>query len=129
MIGLLGGLRFRVSDSYLLTFNNLKREVSASWNTMNRIGQKPLSEFGGAQLQTVTFDIHLDASLGVKPLKMLKLIERMVESGQVNRLVIGKKMVGKNRWAITKSSETWDTVLNRGELTRASVSLTLQEYL
>lgn len=129
MIGILGSLRFRVNDSRVFTFQNLKREVSASWSTMERIGQKPLSEFNGPDLQTISFDITLDASLGVKPRYLLGVLERMVEAGEVNTLVIGKNKVGKNKWVITKSSEAWEVVLRGGELYRASVSLTLQEYL
>ncbi|HCD43978.1 MAG TPA: DNA-packaging protein [Lachnoclostridium sp.] len=129
MIGLLGGLRFRVNDSRVLTFQNMRREISASWNTMNRIGQKPLSEFGGADLQTVTFDITLDASLGVKPRMLLGIMERMTESGEANELVIGRQLVGKNKWVITKCSQAWEIILRGGELYRANVTLTLQEYL
>lgn len=129
MIGILGDLRFRVNDSQVFTFGNLKREISASWSTMERIGQKPLSEFSGPDLQTISFDITLEASLGVKPRYLLEVLERMTESGAVNTLVIGKKMVGNNKWVITKSSEAWEVVLRGGELYRATVSLTLQEYL
>lgn len=129
MIGLLGSLRFRVNDNKVFTFNNMKREVSASWNTMERIGQKPISEFGGPNLQTISLDITLDASLGVRPRQLLEVLERMTESGQANELVIGRKMVGKNKWVITKCSQAWDVILRGGELYRANVSLSLQEYL
>jgi phage protein U len=129
MIGLLGSLRFRVNDNKVFTFNNLKREVSASWNTMERIGQKPISEFSGPNLQTISLDITLDASLGVRPRQLLEILERMTESGQANELVIGRKMVGKNKWVITKCSQAWDVILRGGELYRANVSLSLQEYL
>ncbi|WP_313343809.1 phage tail protein [Lacrimispora sp.] len=129
MIGLLGSLRFRVNDNKVFTFSNMKREVSASWNTMERIGQKPISEFSGPNLQTISLDITLDASLGVRPRQMLEILERMTESGQANELVIGRKMVGKNKWVITKCSQAWDVILRGGELYRANVSLSLQEYL
>lgn len=129
MVGLLGNLRFRVSDNRVLTFRNFKREIAGNWSTTDRINQKPLPEFGGAQLQTITLEITLDASLGIKPRKLLKTIENMVETGEVHELAIGKKIVGKNKWVITKSSEAWDTILSGGELLRAKVSLTLQEYI
>ena len=129
MIGLFGSLRFRVNDNKVFTFNNMKREISASWNTMERIGQKPISEFGGANLQTISLDITLDASLGVRPRQLLEVLERMTESGQASELVIGRKMVGKNKWVITKCSQAWDVILRGGELYRANVSLSLQEYL
>ena len=53
MVGVLGDIRFRVSENRVLTFQGLKQEISADWNTMDRIGQKPLVEYGGAQLQKV----------------------------------------------------------------------------
>jgi phage protein U len=129
MIGLLGNLRFRVNDNKVFTFQNMRREISASWNSMERIGQKPISEFGGASLQTVSLEITLDASLGVKPRQLLGDLERMTESGEANKLVIGRKMVGKNKWVITKCSEAWEVILRGGELYRAKVTLSLQEYL
>ena len=129
MIGIMGSLRFRVNDSKVFTIQNMKRDISASWNSMERIGQKPISEFGGPDLQTVSFEITLDASLGVKPRQLLGVIEQMTELGEANELVIGKKLVGKNKWVITKCSQTWDVILRGGELYRANVTLSLQEYL
>lgn len=129
-VGALGSsIVFRVDDNKALTFKNMKREVSGNWGSMERIGKKPLPNFQGAALQTITMDICLDAVLGVKPIKILKKIESMTEQGQAEILIIGRKKVGKNRWVIIKSSEAWDTVLQRGELLKATVSLTLQEYL
>ena len=128
-VGALGSrLVFQVSDWRVLTFRNLKREVSGNWSSMERIGQKPLPFFQGASLQTMTMEIVLDASLGVRPRRMLKQIERMVESGQAEILVIGRQRVGNGRWVITKNSEAWDVIQRRGELYRATMSLTLQEY-
>ena len=79
MIGLLGDIRFRVSDKRVLTIRNLKREISSSWNTMDRIGLKPLTEYAGPNLQTISFEMTLDASLGIKPRVMLQTLERMAE--------------------------------------------------
>lgn len=129
MIGLLGGLRFRVNRNQTMTFKNFKREVSATWNSIDRIGMKPLTEFGGADLQKVTIEITLDASLGIKPRKIIDTIDRMIEEGEVNDLIIGKKRVGKNRWSITKASQMWDVILRGGELYKATLNLSLQEYV
>lgn len=129
MVGLLGGLRFKVSRNQVLTFKNFKREVSATWNSIDRIGMKPLTEFGGADLQKISFDVTLDASLGVRPIKLIKIIDRMIEAGEVNELVIGKKRVGKNKWAITKVTQSWDVILRGGELYKATMNLSLQEYV
>ena len=37
--------------------------------------------------------------------------------------------MGKHKWRITDISEEWETIYNRGELARAKVSVTMQEYL
>ncbi len=129
MIGSLGTLIFTVSSSQFLTFNNFKREVSATWNTVERIGTKPLPQFGGAKLQSLSLVIILDAQLGVKPREMMEKIEKMIEAGEANPLIIGKNIIGLHEWIITKSSESWDYILNKGELIKATVTINLQEYL
>ena len=53
----------------------------------------------------------------------------LVERGAVNTLVIGGRRVGRHRWKINSTSEAWNTILNGGELLRASVSVTMEEYL
>lgn len=129
MIGLLGDVRFRVRDGSTLTFKNLKREISTTWNKISRIGLKPLVEYGGPNLQMVTLEIMLDAGLGVKPVTLLKKLEAMTESANAYDFVLGKRRIGKNPWTITKCSQAYDIILRRGEVYRATVFLTLQEYV
>ena len=128
-IGTFGTIRFKVSDQQLLTFQNFKREIAGSWSNMERIGKKPLTVFSGPELQTISFRVFLDAGLGIPPREMLEKIEDMVELGTAHYLIIGNQQVGNQRWVITKSSEIWDKILVKGELFRATVDLTLQEYV
>ncbi len=129
MIGTLGpALIFTVSDDYVFTFDGMTREVSGRWATHETPGIKPRAEFLGPGLQSVSLPITLSASLGVKPRLMLEIIEQMVETGDAEYLILGFRPVGKNRFRITGSSESWDLVYNRGELARAKLTLTLEEY-
>lgn len=128
-IGTFGPIRFSVSDKRVLTFQNFKREVSGKWDKMERIGLKPLTVFHGPELQTISFKIMIDAGLGVPPRDQLVKIERMTESAQAEYLIVGNCQVGSGRWVITKNSEAWDKVIVKGALYRASVDLTLQEYI
>ena len=121
-------LIFRVDDRKVLTFKNMKREITGNWASADRMAEKPLPYFQGPALQTITLEITLDAVLGVEPRKLLKRIEKLVEQGQAENLVIGRKKVGKHKWVITKSSEAWDIILQKGELLKATVNLTMQEY-
>ncbi|RDY26744.1 phage tail protein [Lachnotalea glycerini] len=129
-IGNLGKLiTFQTSDQRILTFSDMQQNVSGRWSTHNRIMRKPFGEFNGAELRSITFTINLDAMLGVRPRKTLEQIEKAVENGLTYPLIIGGKKVGKNKWAITKLSEKWDVIYQKGELAKATLNLSLTEYL
>lgn len=129
MIGTLGKkIIFEVSDDVALTFNGMTRDISGRWADHETMGTKPKPEFLGPGNQTITLPITLSATLGVRPRTMLELVEAMVESGAAEYLVIGTRPVGKNPFRLTASSETWDVVYSRGELAKATVTITLEEY-
>ena len=120
---------FNVSDGDVLTFQNFKQTLSGTWATHSRMGEKDQSEFIRPGLRNVTMDIQLLASLGVKPRKMIDTLEAAVTKGKYERLVIGGRALGKNKFKITNVSEAWNYVLNGGELIAATVSVTFEEYL
>lgn len=129
MIGTLGpNLIFTVSDDYVLTFSGMTRDLSSRWATHETPGVKPRAEFLGPGLQSVSLPITLSSNLGVKPREMLERVEQMVETGDTEYLILGCRPVGKNRFRVTGSSETWDVIYNQGELARAKLTLTLEEY-
>ena len=129
-IGNLGKLiTFSVSSKKVLTFDRMQRNISGRWATHEPIGGKSRLEFLGADSRTITLPIFLSAMHGVKPRTTLDRIADAVEKGTPLPFVIGGKAVGKNKWVITASSETWDVVIKDGRLVQASVSLTLKEYL
>ena len=128
-IGTLGrNVVFEVSDDRVFTFSELTREVTSRWTNHEPQGVKPKPEFLGAGLQTASLTITLSATLGVRPRDVLEAIENMVENGTAETLVIGNRPVGSNPFRLTGSSEAWNTVYNRGELVRATLTISLEEY-
>ena len=128
-IGTLGrNVVFEVSDDRVFTFSELTREVTSRWTNHEPQGGKPKPEFLGAGLQTASRTITLSATLGVRPRDVLEAIENMVENGTAETLVIGNRPVGSNPFRLTGSSEAWNTVYNRGELARATLTISLEEY-
>ena len=128
-IGTLGrNVVFEVSDDRVFTFSELTREVTSRWTNHEPQGVKPKPEFLGAGLQTASLTITLSATLGVSPRDVLEAIENMVENGTAETLVIGNRPVGSNPFRLTGSSEAWNTVYNRGELARATLTISLEEY-
>lgn len=129
-VGNLGSLiTFEVSSRKVLTFKKLTQKVGGRWTTHAVIGQKPKSEFLGADLRSGQLEIFLNSMLGVRPRSVIENIESAVESGNPLTLVVGGKQIGSNRWVITEMSETWNEVILDGRLVSANVTLTLQEYV
>lgn len=120
---------FETSDKRILNFTNMSRTVKGRWASHPRIGKKPKRQFLGPDSEGMTFTVVLNAEHGVKPYKTLKNIEKAVKKGTPKKVVIGKKALGKNKFVITEVSETYDRVLNKGELVKATCEITLEEYL
>lgn len=129
MIGTLGReIVFEVSDEKVLTFQAMSREVKGRWATHETISQKPKKEFLGPDSQTLELTITLSAALGVRPRQTLERIAEAVESGTAEYLVIGGKVISQNPFCLVAQSETWDKLYSGGELARATLTLSLEEY-
>jgi phage protein U len=129
VVGTLGRkIVFEVSDDKALLMQSMTREIKSRWTTHETFGSKPKAEFLGADNQSVSLSIYLSSNLGIKPRKVLDAIAAMVESGTAERLVIGGRPVGNRPFRITGSSEAWNKIYSRGELAKATVSITLEEY-
>lgn len=123
------GIVFKVSERQALTFRNLTRTISASWAKHSRIGRKDQSEFLRPELQRITFDMELDANNGIRPRTVADRLADYCESGSIYPLVIGGRLVGRNRWKITEVSEAWEIVYSGGQVAREKVTVTMEEYL
>lgn len=128
-VGSFGNMIFAVSKKKVNTFDALKRNRTANWKEHERYGGKALSEFTGPGLQEISFNIVLDANLGVKPRNEIDKWGKLCDAGKHDILVIGNKQIGDNEWKINKISETWNTILSKGELVRAEMTISLSEYI
>lgn len=120
---------FETNDKRILRFSSLDKTVKGRWASHSRIGKKPKKQFLGPDSTGLKFTITLNAAHGVRPVKMLKKIEKAVKRGKPKKVVIGKKSLSKNKFVITEMSETYDYVLDKGEVVKASCEITLEEYL
>ncbi len=129
-IGNLGSLIvFEVSGDKVLTFNGMSQTVKGRWTTHAVIGNKPRSEFLGADQRSLSLNILLTVNHGVKPRTIIEKIEQAVETGTPYTFVVGGRKVGANQWVITSMSETWGEIILDGRLVQANLALTLTEYL
>jgi len=120
---------FETSDRHILTFSGMTQKVSGKYSKHNVIGQKDHSEFTGPGNRNISFKMLLDISFGIKPREIIDSIEAAVENGEVNYLIIGGRMFGKNKYYISSVSETMDVVMGGGEIVRATLNVSMEEYV
>lgn len=120
---------FETSDRKILNFTKMQRTVKGRWASHSRIGKKPKKQFLGPDADQLNFSITLNAEHGVRPRKTIENIEKLIRTGKPQTVVIGSKKVGSNKYAITEISESWETILNKGEVVKITCDITLEEYL
>jgi len=128
-VGCLGDIVFRVSSSVVKTFNNLQWSGSARYSEHKRHMTNALTEFTGIDPDAMSFDIELSVYLGVDPMAEIVKIWTHERSGKPLSLVVGEKAYGKYKWTIQSHKIKMKTYDKRGNVTGASVSVDLLEYL
>ena len=120
---------FEVSSSKQLTFRNFNKTHSARWTEHEVIGKKPLSEFSGPDLVTVTMSCVFSVTMNINPRKTMTALEKALEKGTVDYLYIKERKVGSYKMKLTNMSEAYDVVLINGAIAKATVDLTFSEYV
>lgn len=120
---------FETSDSRILTFRNFKRDVKGRWASHARTGEKPRKQFLGPDASSVTFSVTLSAEHGVKPRDTVENLERLIEQGLPQTVVIGSRQVGTGKFVVTEMAEGWERIYNNGEAVRITCDITMEEYL
>lgn len=129
-IGALGDIAFEVSAyNNIFTIDGYKRSVKAKLAAHEVIGQKPLTEFCGPELQSVSFGIKLHASWGVNPKKEMQRLTEYCETGEVLTFVLGGVPVGDNKWIIESVGESVDYFDAGGLILYSTADVTLTEYV
>ncbi len=129
MIGAFGDVIFETSDKKILNFSGFTRNAQGRFAKHEIINNKPLSEFLGPGLDTVTFTVNLNGNFGVKPREEMDRWIVLARSGTANTLVIGNSAIGVDKWAVINVSEAWDAVFNDGKLFSGKIDVTLEEYI
>ena len=128
-VGCLGDVIFSVSDDTVETINNFVWSGSARYSTHQRHLTHALTEFTGLNPDAITFDIVVSAYLGADPMAEVVKIWKYERDGTSVPLTIGTHAYGKYRWSITNHKMKMQTYDGVGDVTSATISVTLQEYL
>ena len=128
IVGFLGTTPFIASRWKVRTFDEFGRQSDSRWQSHDIIGQKPLLEFVGPNLEEISFKMLLRKDLGVSPENEVKKLRKLRDEGTVVPLIIGNRPVGNGFWVITAVSEKHDFWSKFGNAQSIEVTGTLKEY-
>ena len=126
VVGSLGQLPFVCSRDFVLTPNSLSRDHAARWARHDIIGKKPILEYIGPDLSTVSLSIRFDMSLGVPPALALLRLKKMLDNKKYKTLIIGGEHLG--RYVIKSISETRKHHAGAGVCIVAEATIELEEW-
>ena len=129
MIGTFGEVTFEVSADRVRTFDGLKRSGSARLASHDLIGRKPLLEFGGPGLETLSLNMTLSAFLGLDPVEEVKELRQMRDEGTAAPFTLNVAPQGTGLWVLESLSEDWKYIDNNGVPQQIDCALTLKEYV
>lgn len=126
VVGSLGTLPFVCSRDFVLTPNSLSRDHAVRWAKHDIIGKKPVLEYIGPDLSTVSLSIRFDTSLGVPPALALLRLKKMLDNKKYKTLIIGGEHLG--RYVMKSISETRKHHTGAGVCIVAEATIELEEW-
>ena len=91
--------------------------------------KKPILEYLGPELDSITFSVNLNANLGINVTEEQEKWKKKIENAEAEELYVGNKKIGQNKWLTTSLNETYNTILNDGKVYSLTLEITLQEYV
>ncbi|MFD2384998.1 phage tail protein [Paenibacillus xanthanilyticus] len=111
------------------TFEEFTRKSAGRWSQHDRIGAKPLLQWGGPGLDEISFTVRLDATLGINPRRESDNLTLMAGGGKAYSLVLGGKPMGVGLWAVTSVELSFPAIDNHGNVLVAIAAISLKEYV
>ena len=128
IIGCLGSIPFFLSADTVRTLDNLQWSGSARYAVHQRHLDHALTEFVGIDPEKITFSMALSTELGVDPIAEIRRLRSYKNRGTAVPFTIGLTAYGSYRWTVVSYSAKMKAYDRAGNVTYATVSVTLQEY-
>lgn len=129
LVGYLGAIPFIVSREYIRTFSDFSRESAGRWAKHDIIGDKPVLEFLGPDIEKISFKMQLRSDNGLNPRKELEVLRKLRDDGTPIPLIIGGRPVTDNMWVVESLGEAVTFWTAGGAMQSVNVDVSLQEYV
>ena len=128
LVGFMADIPFIVSSRFIRTFDDYGRGSAGRWAQHDIIGDKPVLEFIGSDVEKISFSMQLRADQGINPAKELEKLRKLRDNAKVFPLVIGGNMVTNNMWVLESVDESVSFWGKAGSMLSVKVNVTLKEY-
>lgn len=128
LVGFMADIPFIVSSRFIRTFDDYGRGSAGRWAQHDIIGDKPVLEFIGSDVEKISFSMQLRADQGISPARELKKLRKLRDSGKQFPLVIGGNMISDNMWVLDSIDESVSFWGKAGSMLSVKVNVTLREY-
>lgn len=125
--GRFGRVLFTVSSEKVRTLKDMKRTAKARYATHDIVGQKSKVEFLGLAPDEITFDVQLNADLGLDVMEEMSTLLDMLRNGESSTLIIGDHAYGQKRWVLESVTFNHEYSDKEGKPLFVTASLTLKE--
>ena len=119
---------FEVSNKRVCTYDDYKRQSKARYATHNLLNQPPVSEYLAPDLETISFTMNFNRSLGVEPLDEAERVRELCRDGVADYFILGNRVIGENLWVISEAGEAVVSWNHSGKALVSSLDVTLTEY-
>ena len=120
-------LTFRVSDSKVLTFQDMQHSAGAEVQEHETVVGKPRLQFIAPGLEEVSFTMEISALQYRKPARVMSTLINALQSGVYAPLVIGGRVV-LQKAILTKVDTDFKTIISRGKIYGIEIRVTMKEY-
>lgn len=131
-IGSFGDIVFEVSSfgPYVKTITDYSRDAKAQLATHNVIGQKPVVEFLGPDIDSIKFKMIFSIAAGItNPEDEVNKLREMMQTGEAAYLILNGKPMSDYKFIIESISETVKAFNGNGKIISASVDISAKEYV
>jgi hypothetical protein len=120
---------FNVSRNNKYIMDGLAWSSTLNTESQEKLKSKPSTYIKGEALMPLSFTIPLRVELGHDVRKEIESWEAILSKQSPDLFILGSKQIGKNKWLLKSVSVSDTEIDGKGNLRKATLSLSLEEYV
>lgn len=120
---------FEVSNEKILNYRDFARANSVRFAKHDVLINKPISEYVGEELDSISFSIDLLAGFGVDPVVEMNKLVVLQRAGTPISVFVGEMAFGRYMWVIKELNMAFERIGKNGSIDKIVMDIGLEEYV